>query len=224
MKKILSNKAFLATAVLGTLLNATSAVASTIDWNNVTISGSFPGFSFTDSTLGLVNLSYSSDSEFSGISSDRHNVGTLQLGNTSGESLTMSWSNSVVEMSMQIWDIDAVPRTSGENVTFTTAATVFPVFLHSTDTWDSATNTLGNDRTVNTNNDPDNFSLIQFTNLGGFNSITFDWTVAGRGRGVMGIGEIQAGPEPQVVPLPAAIYLFGAGIVGLFRFANLKTS
>ncbi len=223
MKKTLSKKGFLATAIIGTLLNATSVAASTIDWNNLIQTGSFPSYSFSDSTLGLVNLSYSSGSTVSGVSSDRHGVGTLLLGNSSGQSLTMSWSNSVNELSMQIWDIDAMPGKSNETVTFTTTASVSPVFLHSTDIWDSATQTLGNDGTLNINDSSDNFSLIHFANSGGFNSITFDWSVAGIGSGSMGIGDILVvEPDAQVVPLPSAIYLFGAGIIGLFRFANQK--
>jgi len=113
----------------------------------------------------------------------------------------------MVDMDLQIWDIDAIPGTIGESVVFTTTATVSVVSLHTTDAWDSITQTLGNDGTANNNSDPLNFSVMNFANPVGFTSITFDWTVScGSGTGKMGIG------EAQVVPAPGAVLL---GMIGL---------
>lgn len=197
-------KCFFVIAVVSSLLNSPS-MASILDWSGITLSGSYPNFSFSNPTLGLVNLAYSSDTELYGINTSLGGVSTLNLGNTGGESLTMSWANPIVDMNLQIWDIDAIPGTKGESVTFTTAATVSVVSLHATDSWDSSMLTLSSDGTANSNSDPANFSVMNFANSAGFTSITFDWSVPGNGR--MGIG------EAQVVPVPGAVFL---GMIGLF--------
>lgn len=202
--------------ILCVLLNTTIAAAATINWSNITLSGSHPNFSFTDPTLGTVSLAYSGDTEVYGISKEFAGVDTLQFGNTGGESLTMSWSNPVVDMNIQIWDIDAIRNTIGESVSLTANATVSSVSIHTTDVWMPSTQTLGNDGTANPNGSADNFSVINFYNSSGFDSITFNWAID-TGTGRMGIGEV------QVVPLPPAIYLLGAGIVGLLSFRKRKT-
>jgi len=207
-------KHYLVVAIAGALLNSASVSATTVNWSDITLSGSFPNFSFSNSVLGLVNLSYSNDTEVFGIQNALGGVDTLQLGNTGGESLILSWANPIENLNIPIWDIDAIPGTSGESVTFTTTATISPVSLHTSDEWIFATQTLSHDGTANPNGDPNNFSVLNFTSATGFDSIRFDWAVEGTGR--MGIGEI------QVVPLPPAVFLFAVGILGIFSFARSK--
>jgi len=184
------NKLFFTVVTLGMLLNTTVYAAQIVDWSSVTLSGSFPNFSFSNSTLGTVNLSYSSDAEVYGISNRFDGADTLNVGNTGGESLTMSWSNPVSSINVQIWDIDAVPPTNGESVKFVTSANVSVVSLHSTDVWHSGTQTLTNDGTANSNSEPDNFTVLRFSKPSGFNSITFNWEIDGGYTGSFGIGEV----------------------------------
>jgi hypothetical protein len=210
-KKIL--KLILVIAILGNPVGTTVCVASSLDWSNVTLSGSYPDFSFSHPTLGNVSLSYSNDAEIFGIENRFAGIDTLNLGNTGGESLTMSFSNPAVNMNMQLWDIDAVPPTNGEALTFVTAATVSLVNLHPTDVWDPDTLTLSSDGSANPNTQVNNFSVINFSDSAGFTSITFNWEISGRFSGIFGIGELSA---IQAVPLPPAIYLLGSGIAALF--------
>ena len=210
-----------ATVILWALLNTTAYATSILDWSTVTLSGTFPNFSFSHSTLGNVSLSYSNDTEFFGVG-DYLAVPTLILGNTGGESLTMSWSNPATNLNMEIWDIDAIPTTSGEAVTFVTSATASIVALHPTDVWSPTTQTLSSDGTPNPNTQLDNFTVINFANPTGFESITFNWDVVG--TGIMGIGELSA---LQPVPEPSTLLLLGSGLVGLAGFRKkfkVKTS
>lgn len=56
---------FCAILFLGVFLNVT-AQAGSIDWSTVTLSGSFPNFSFFDADLGNVNLAYPTTASTSG--------------------------------------------------------------------------------------------------------------------------------------------------------------
>lgn len=203
-------------ALILTISIATSSHASTVDWSTVTLSGTFPNYSFSDATLGLVSIDYSNDTEFFGVQTPFGGVETLLLGNTGGESLTISWSNNVVNLEMPIWDIDALPATSGESVTFVTTASVSPVSLHSTDIWNATTLTLSSDGTANPNTDLGNFTVMSFVDPVGFNSVTLNWSVSG--TGITGIGNLTV----QAVPTPAAVWLFGSGLLGLVAVARRK--
>lgn len=200
-------RAALIPLVLATLLQSSVCAASTIDWSAVTLSGAFPDFSFVDATLGLVEITYSIDTEIFGIDDALADIDTLLLGNTGGESLTISWANPVNSMNIHIWDIDATGD-PGERLIFVSSAVATPVSLHPTDEWDASSQTLSSDLSANPNFDPTNFSIMNFSDPGGFNSITFNWLVSG--TGATGVGEI------HVIPLPPALYLFAAAVVALF--------
>ena len=205
--------------VLG-LSITTPSHASTVDWTTVTLSGAFPNYSFTDSSLGLVTIEYSTDSEIYGLRTLFGSRYMLTLGDTGGESLTISWSNSVVGLDIPIWDIDAVEGTIGESVSLATTANVSPLSLHSTDVWDASTLTLSSDGTSNPNQNLLNFSVLRFFDPAGFNSITFNFDIAGGYTGGMGVGNMTV----STIPVPAAIWLFGSGLVGLIGLARRKKS
>ena len=59
---------------------------------------------------------------------------------------------------------------------------------------------------------------MNFADIYGFTSITFDWALGG-GTGRMGIGEFSS---IQAVPVPAAVWLFGSGLIGLNGIARRK--
>lgn len=129
----------------------------------------------------------------------------------------MSWSNPITNLDMEIWDIDAIPSTVGETVNIVTGATISPVALNSTDIWNASKQTLGSDGTANSNSASDNFTVLNFFDPLGFNSITFNWTAAG--TGIMGIGAIEnISGTTQPVPEPATILLLSLGLVGLAGF------
>jgi hypothetical protein len=199
-----------------TLSIITSSHASTVEWSGVALYGPFPSYSFTDTTLGTVTINYSNGASLHGIGTTFGNVDTLLLGTTDGESLTMSWTNNdVFSLEIPIWDIDGISTTAGESVTFVTSATVSPVSLHPTDVWDASTQTLSSDGTLNTNSDTD-YTIMSYVNPAGFNSITFNWNIIGDTTGGMGIGDITI----TAVPVPAAIWLFGSGLIGLIGFTR----
>ena len=181
-----------------------NAHATAIDWSTVSLSGSFPVFTFSDALLGTVTLNYSGDSEAYGLNPSAFPEATLMLGNTSGEQLTMSWTNSVQVLDLRIWDIDSADPSSSESVRFSSAAsTIAPLFLNSTDLWNSATNTLFSDGSTTPNSTPGNYSIIRFQDSLGFNSITFDWTITGNFTGILGIGRVGQFelPEPPMIAL-----------------------
>lgn len=198
----------------------TSTHASTIDWSTVALDGTFPSYTFIDATLGTVNVNYSIDTElpFYGIRDLFGSDESLAIGNTGGELLTLSWTNTVFNMEIPIWDVDAFMATGGESVTFATSATVSPVSLHSSDVWDASTLTLSNDGTENANQNPFNFTLMRFVNPAGFNSVTFNLEIADGITGGVGVGDLTINP----VPVPAAIWLFGSGLIGLIGIARRK--
>ena len=207
--------------VAAALLGTNTAYASTLDWSAVSLDGAFPDFSFTDATLGDVTISYSNDTEFYGLTSTFAND-SLGFGDTGGETLTFSWSNSVESMNVTFWDVDAEPDTLGESLTFTTFADVSIVSLGSTDLWNVGTETLSSSYGTKTDNkDPGNFSVLNFSNASGFNEITFNWSVDSGvdSVGSVGIGDIT---DITVVPLPAAFWLFGSGLIGLIGIARRK--
>lgn len=205
-------------AILAVFFSTTVVRAMTLDWSTITLGGTFPNFSFSDPTLGTVNLSYS-NAERSGIS-NQFAESTLILGNTGDESLTMSWSNSVTDLNLEIWDIDSLSSTANnESLAFVTTASVSPNILHSTDVWVSATNTITGEGTNNSNSLLGNFSLMNFANAGGFNSITFNWSLEGAGTGSFGIGNVN---DIQPVPEPSTVLLMGTGLIGLIGYSWRK--
>ncbi|GMR18540.1 MAG: hypothetical protein BMS9Abin33_0957 [Gammaproteobacteria bacterium] len=208
--RIRSKQLIVAVALLGT----NSVYAATLDWSTVSLTGAFPEYSLTNATLGDITISYSIDTEFSGLTNVFPSR-ALAFGDTGGETLAFSWSNPVESMNIQFWDLDANPGTLGESLTFTTTAGVSLVSLGSTDLWNAGTETLSSDGSQDANGQLDNFSILNFSNPSGFSEIVFNWSIDS-GVGSTGIGNI------TVVPLPAAFWLFGSGLIGLAGMAKLR--
>ena len=93
---------------------------------------------------------------------------------------------------------------------FVSSTVATPVALRPTDVWDSGTQMLSSNLTANSNSDPTNFSVMNFADPKGFNSIIFNWTVS-PSTGATGNGQI------HVIPLPPATYLFVAAAAVLAR-------
>lgn len=194
----------------GLLVNPLAALAATIDWSGVTLGGAFPNFTFSDAMLGDVSLSYSGDTEFFGIQTVYVGDETLQLGNTGGETLTMSWTNAATSLDIAFWDVDGVSSALFETLDIDTAAVVSLVSLSPTDVWNAGLQQLSGDGTADSEFDPDNFSVLNFSSPGGFNSITFNWAVGG--TGVVGIGDITS---ITTVSAPASLALLIPGLIVL---------
>jgi len=167
-----------------------------VDWSNMSLTGSFPEFTFSHSQLGTVSLSYSLNSEVYGIDTVFGKAPTLQLGNTGDESLTMSWTEPVTRLNLRFWDIDAGGPNSGlESLTLTTKARISPSAMHPTDAWRRPT--LYSDGTANSNYDRRNYTDLQFDAPAGFNSITLEWHLSDNSTGSLGIGRIAGSPPAE---------------------------
>ena len=208
----MNNKTFLFAVVLCTQLISVDVSASTVDWSTTSLSGSFPNYSFSDPTLGTVSLSYSNDAQLYGII-NYFAQNTLGLGLDEGVSLTISWSNPITNMNMQLWDIDGLGGGSIESVSVASAAAVTPVSL-ATDLWDAGTQTLSGDGTVDDNANPNNYSVLNFSDPGGFSSITLNWHTPDPGGA--GVGQLS---EISTVPVPPSVVLLLSGLLGMLLVA-----
>lgn len=205
--------------IFGMLSYSTMIRAVTIDWSGVILGGTFPNFSFSDTTLGTVSVSYSDTTEKFGIDDQFGGVDNLLVGNVSAQSLAIEWTNPITSMDLSLWDIDAIPGTVGENVVISSSAAISLVSLHPTDTWNSSTLTLASLFGVPNNNSlTDNFSQFNFFDPAGFTSISFDFSVAS-GTGTLGIGDFQ---DLAPIPIPAAGWLFGTALLGLLALGRRK--
>jgi len=192
-----------------------TAKAGVLDWSNVSLTGTFPTFSFVASTLGNVTVAYSSSTEEFGISTVfGGGEDTLLLGATGDESVTISWSNPITSVNLALWDIDYSGAGGvNEAVQISALASISPIFIHATDVWDLFTTTLSADGvTINSQVDPNNFSVLNFSNPSGFLSITLTWDLAGgNGTGSLGIGDLTSVPEPTTLAL-LTLGLAGLGV------------
>ena len=161
------------------------------DWSDITLSGSYPSYSFENATLGTVTITYSLGAEYEGISTEAAPDHTLVLGNTGGETMTLQWSNPVPMLDIPLWDIDSNLNSPSANeyVNVVTDALVVPLQIHPTDLWDPALVRLTSGGTVDSNSDPDNYSVLRLQNPLGITSIMFDWHIEPQ-TGIMGLGDL----------------------------------
>ena len=214
-------------ASLAVVLTSATAQCQIIDWNSVTLSGGPNVYTFSNSTLGTVTVTYSNE-EFDGINSTTFGDTVLQAGNTGDETLQLSWTNPINDFTFEIWDIDgtATGPTREELTVSSPGAAIapspnafWPTGLHATDTWVAGSNLLhGQFGIPDINNLFLNFSTLRFTNPAGITQVDFNWVLNGdpSQTGVFALGDMV-----QSVPEPSTVCMLAIGCLG-FLYRHIR--
>ena len=182
-----------------------------IDWSDVVLDGNNP-YTFTDSTLGDVTITYSGNYSQAGVIYQFSSEPLLGLGETGTGTGTVeiAWANPVTSLNLQMWDLDL-----GEfNLIFVPDGV--NLSLVSDNPHAANDQLIGNMMTGSEFDEPNasntNYAEVQMSGSA-FTEFSVEFQRPGGSSGAHALGIGEAVP----VPAPAALGLFGAAIASSGR-------
>jgi len=198
-------------AVLGLSVFAAVAPAAPIDWSAVTLDGTNP-YTFTDTTLGLVTITYSGNYKDDGIITlfgSRELLGLGENPGTGSGTVTLTWEHALTSLDLNLWDLDLSEYDLIHVGTDVSLELIAPNPLGGANALDG--NRLNGSGADLPNGAANNFATVRLTGAG-FTEFAVEFQRPGSSGGghAIGFGDFVPVPAPASVSLLAGLALAGS--------------